>query len=310
MQIIRIENPEDQTIVARNKFIINHINIIAMRESKIDDYILLLFETIQDFNDINIYFQCMIKFDPVELDIIKRNHLFIGGSNFDNNENFNRVLQEMSSNNYQNLYTTDFYAKDSKDFPMYYYGNANKYIDKTHISLLDIYLNRECFIRLSLFFIGLSILPAPDLNFRTKDFNNIKYESIEHIKYDASVKVITENGFHMIKSHYTMNCGKTTYKINFWSNIDKDKYDAKLANPLDLKLYNAFYDNDYNSYEYHDVIITDDYILLLYYNNKFVRVNRALLIPRELAEKTNLIDRNKNIYEEEKGDNENAESDD
>lgn len=303
MELAKLGLPKEENIVTRNKFIANNVLPIAFKPTNVKNRFLALFVAIQDIDESCIYLQSIIAINnKFELDYIMHHELNIANmtKNSKTLEAYQNMIKNMTNSN---IYATDFIMNDEKDFPLYYHSLAIKAIDQTHASVLDLYFNRDYFIKINLYLNRLANINkfsnnhVPEALFNDPRLHNIEFVQIEKIKHDATARIVTQHGTINI-NHYTMWCGPSVYKMNYLSPIDKDHTSIPLSNPLDINLYNAFYE----SHTFIDELITyNDQVFLLYEERseitKDFKSMKALKLSKELVDKTNFLDSNNMIYD-------------
>jgi hypothetical protein len=290
MVLIKIGAPKESNIVTRNKFIANKLIPICIKSIEDSNNFLLLFMAHQDYDDSYMFFQILLNDND---NILIHHPLYI--KNISENEKSLEIYKEFISKlDYKtNLYATDLILTQDDEHKNYYKSIGIKAIDSTHASIVDIYFNRDNYIRIKLFLSRLNntkFFFGAESIFMNSKYNNIEFVKIEQIKYDATSQY---NNINM--SHYTLWCGPSKYKINIVSPIN---IGLILSNPLDSNLYTSFYNNDFLVTE---IIIDDDTTILLYeqyseIDNSFKGL-KALYLSKELVNKTNIIDPDNVIYE-------------
>lgn len=314
MELIKLGLPKEENIVSRNKFIANQILPIGFKPAnKSGTMFLVLFVASQDMDESCIYLQFMISINSKFEEQYLKNHELNIVNMKAGSKVYSTYKELVKDLNKSNLYSTDLALNDEDDFPLYYHSIAVRPIDNTHASVLDIYLNREYFVKLNIYLNRLNNIGhnhikrieqelvitklAPELSFTDPKLNNIEFVSIEKIKHDATARVVTSFGTINI-NHYTMWCGPSVFKMNYLSPIDKDHISIPLSNPLDINLYDAFY-NKHNIIQ--DIFTYNDQLFILYEDYSDItgefKNTKVLKISKELADKTNFIDYNNMIYE-------------
>lgn len=302
MELAKIGMPNKENVVVKNKFIANEILPIAFKPTTTKDRFLVLFVAIQDNDESCVYFQSMLSIkDDFELDYMIHHSLNIINMKENSKalETYKGLVKNMTSSN---VYMTDFTMDIIEDHPMYYHATAIRAIDQTHAAILDVYLPREIFIKINLYISRLaninkfSLQHIPEMLFRDPRLASIEFVTIEKIKHDATARIVTEKGT-INMNHYTMWCGPSEYRMNYLSPIDKDHVSIPLSNPLDINLYNAFYDKHVFIDEY---IVFGDEVFILYEEKNDItgefKSMKALRLSKELVDKTNILDYNNVIY--------------
>lgn len=298
MQIAKLGLPLNEFVVSKNKFVANHIFPIAIKSTAKNDMFLLLFYTYQDFDDSVAFFQLMVHVDnPFDQEYLFNHHMHIKNTSM-SPEREKMYTEYISKLNTENIYASDFDFVEDKEHKNYYHSVGIRGIDNSHAAWLDIYLPRNVYIKIRLYLDKfINTKGAHEFIFLSPKYNNLKFESIEQIKYDATSTFELHDKLVNI-SHYTMHCGPTKFVMNLVTPIDDNHINSALRNPLDINLYMSFYkDHTYIT----DIIVDKEYVYLLYeelydVDNKTFKAVYALKIPTDLINTTNFVDCNKNIY--------------
>ena len=299
MVLAKISIPKEENVVSMDKYVLNGIFPIGFKESNVKGSFLFLFGAYQDWNDKVIYLQFLFQTeDPFEYEILKNHTNYI--PNYENiiekKSVYNKMIEHMTDSN---LYATDFIlTKAEKEY--YYQMNAIRAIDDKHADVLIVYVPRQNYVKIKSFMENLNVRSTlfNTSLFADKRLSKIEYVKIEQVRRDETA--VVGDGSTFVDTHYTMNCGPSTYKMNYRSGIKKD---GTLTNPLDSNIYNSTYSCDF----YIEYIIQDeDEILIIFDEDADVfgnstegRGTKALRLSPELAEKTNFVDQYNKIYQEE-----------
>lgn len=299
MVLAKITIPKEENIVSKEKYILNGIFPIGFKESNVKGSFLFLFGAYQDWNEKVVYLQFLFQTeDQFEYETIKSHNNYI--PNYENiiekKSVYYKMIEHMTDSN---LYATDFILNRSeRDY--YYIMNGIRAIDEKHADVLDIYVPRHNYIKIKSFMENLNVRSTlfNTTIFADPRLSKIEYVKIEQLKRDETS--IVGDGSKFVDTHYTMNCGPSTYKMNYRSGIKKD---GILVHPLDSEIYNANYSCDY----YIDYIVQDeDEILVVFDEDADVfgnptegRGTKALRLNKELADKTNFVNQYNKIYQEE-----------
>lgn len=304
MVLYKVEPPKEESIVTRNKFVVDSILPIGIKAGPIKNTYFILFIAYQDYDESYIYLQLLTATENAfENEFIKDNSFNI--ANIDPNTEKGKAYNELISKmNGENLFGTDFVMKQNEEFPMLYKSIAVRGIDKTHCSVLDVNYTRDNYIKLRLYLDKLSNIPLDKnlQNFETiftnTKYNNIEFVDIEKIKYDATTIVNGDNSY--LISHYTMWCGPSKYSMNYITGKDADINHSvsKLSNPLAFDLYNSFYTKDFIVT---DIIANNDGSGIIIYQeyseiNGSWKSTKALKLTKELMDQTNFIDPYNKIF--------------
>lgn len=299
MVLAKISIPKEENVVSREKYVLNGIFPIGFKESNVKGSFLFLFGAYQDWNEKVIYLQFLFQTeDPFEYEALKNHNNYIPNyeDSIEKKSVYVKMIEHMTDSN---LYATDFILnKSSKDY--YYEMVAIRAIDEKHADVLNIYVPRQNYVKIKAFMENLNSR-ATVFNtslFADKRLSKIEYVKIEQLKRDETA--VVGDGTKFVDTHYTMNCGPSTYKMNYRSNIKKD---GTLTNPLDSDIYSATYSCDF----YIEYIIQDDDEILVIFdedadvfgNSTEGRGTKALRLNKELADKTNFVNQYNKIYQEE-----------
>lgn len=310
MVLIKIGYPKEDFIVSKNNFVANKLLPVGFK-SVSNNQFLLLFVANQDYDDSYIYLQILLNAeDPLEESFIKEHPLYINNiqPGTERYEAYQKMLQWFNDSN---LFATDFDMKLDKvsNIPHYYHCTGIRAIDEKHASIMDIYIPRSNFIKMKLY---LNTICHPKYSltsfeneyiFMDPKLSNMEFVKIEKVKYDATCRSEIE-GKKINISHYTLWCGPSEYRLNFVTPVDDDHLIRPLANPLNFNLYDVFYKKHFFVT---DIIEDEEQVYVLYeaysdIDNSFKGM-KVLILDIELANKTNFVSYNNNIYEENKNAN-------
>jgi hypothetical protein len=293
MVLVKLGLPKEENIVSRNNFVVNKIFPIAIRSTTVPDQYIVLFVAHQDYNASYLYFQIMVKvenaFDQTYLEEHELNiKRYQNNQNSKSLEAYQKLISEITPNN---LYATDFNMVQDPLHPMYFKSTCVRAIDNTHASIVDIYLPISNFVKIKVYLNRFTSLPIKkyihEELFNDPIYNNIELVNIETVKMDCTkAEQVLENK-ELFTTHYTMNCGPSTYLMN-WSIIETKELPLKV--PLDLNLYDTFYKFHYNV---KDVFLQDDNLYIVYKDSiicdKCTKA-KVLRLNKELTDKTNFKD--------------------
>ena len=199
--------------------------------------------------------------------------------------------------NDDDVYVTDFDMSQDVMQPVFYTFTGSRKDSETQVTLKKVLINKECFIRINLFFVRLK---QHDITggavFFDHKLRNIKFSKVEHTKVDGSSTDINSS---IVCTHYTCGNGPEFYKFNY---ISIKLNGERLKVPLSAEIYERFYSEDFTIsdmfYDFHS-----DSIFVLYevrsdITNSY-KETKALIFSREMYERTNFVNQ-EYIYEIEK----------
>ena len=297
MVLVKLGLPKEENIVTRNKFIVNKIVPIAIRETNIENQFIILFAASQDYDDSYVFLQILVNTEnELDLEYLKNHNLNIFRFKDkkvynENNKEFASYLQIISKMTSSNVYGTDLRMEESKDHPFYYHCVAVRAIDKSHASLLDLYFTTDNFVKTNIYLNRIISIPfnkyIHEEIFQNKKFNNVEMVGVETVKIDGT-KTVNHLTVSYYTTHYTMNCGPSKYVFN-WLTVGSDK--NILKNPLDSSLYDSFYKDHFDAKE---SFLDNKYCYLIYeekspIDGSFKKI-KVLRLKPELVEKTNIVD--------------------
>lgn len=289
MEQYKVTKPDDNIVVSKKMFIVNKIVPLAIRI--IDDHrFVILFLAGQDNDDSVILLQTMFTMNDRDENFIKANPLYLENLKH-NPDKLKFYVDATKDATTSSLYVTDFSMhRIEKSF--YFLSDASQMV-KDVANVLDLVITKDNFIRLNLFFRRLSIYDfSAESVFVDKKLNNVIFSTLEDIHLDAST---TDFISRIICNHYTGENGKETYRFNF---ISPKISDRKLKKLIAVDNYNNLYLNDFTIA---DMIFNDEKLYIIYEERSYLtntyKKTLALILSKDLYDKTNLIDFSK-IYEE------------
>lgn len=303
MDLYRMGTPTDESIVSRDKFIINQMLPVVIRKASENHY-MILFLCTQSSDDEKIYLQMSINADNIKDKEFLDSHslnIEVIRTNLNRLQMYSDMIEDITDSN---VYVTDLMMEESEEFKFHYKSMGIRTVDKEYASVVDLYITRDVYIQINMFFIHFM---AKDITaesvFMSKKYHKVEFVSIDHIKLDASYHDIKND---IVFNHYTVGCGPTIFKFNYISPHIKLR---KLKNPMIDIHYSVFYGKDFVM---SDMIYDSkrDCLYLIYeetdsITNKF-KCTKALRLNKEIYEKSNFMNIEK-IYEDVK-ENDNDES--
>lgn len=306
MVLVKLGLPKEENIVTRNKFITNKIIPIAIRNTNVNDQFIILFVAFQDYDDSYIFLQLLVKAEnQFDYMYLKNHNLNI--SQFSENKDLNSKEQTrleaykqfIDKMNNTNVYATDLQTNKDINYPLYYHFSGVKAIDKSHASVLDIYLPIDNFIKIKVYLNRMISKPFElmfhESVFSDEKFHNIEIVNIETVKLDCTkcVDRTLSLGINKVNNaeyttHYTMNCGPSKFVLNFTVVSIRDKI---IKFPLDANLYDTFYSTHH---EVKDFFLDDNHLFIIYEENSLIdgsfKKMKVLKLKPELIDKTNFVD--------------------
>ena len=294
MDLYRVGLPEDIDIIVRDKFIVDKINPFCIKKISDDQYS-MLFYLEQHSTDADLFLQCIFKFDKDDEGFLNNHPLNIVNiqREQDRLNDYNDKISNMSGN----VFNTDFDMEKDSENPRYFYCKAIKALNlgesNTKASLMDLYITRDNFIKISLFLVKfLKMDYSAEAIFKSSKINNLEFVNIEHIKLNGSC---IDKGNNLVYSNYTLGVGPTTYNLNFISPAIENR---DLINPM---LYNSF-DNYRDSFVINDIIkdIHNNVIYILYevrakITNSYKKTI-ILVLAKDIYDHSNFVEYDK-VYE-------------
>lgn len=297
MDLYRLGLPSDEDVIVRDKFIVDTIIPLCLKKASDKDYS-ILFYAVQDSTESSLFLQSIIRVtDDLDEGFLNNHPLNVTNIQRDSKRLafYNEKIDSMKGN----TYNTDFDMEEDEDNKRFFHANATKVMylkstEKPHAALVDLYVTRENFIRISLFFTKFLVRDSyAESMFITPKLNNVSFEKITHVKLDGSSR---NKSTGMVYNHYTMGNGPTMYRMTF---ISPEKKDGKLKNPMIPEHYNTFYGSDFLIrdiiFDYHL-----DRLLILYelrsdITNQY-KGTKILVLDKEVYDHTNFVDLYK-VYE-------------
>lgn len=298
MELYRVGLPEEEKIIARDKFIVDNIIPICIKKLTEDQYSILFFAE-QDSTETSIFLQSIIALtDESDKGFLNNHPLNINSIRRDKNrlEFYNEKINSMKGN----VYNTDFDMDEYEEDRHYFKANSSKpiYIQSTkepQAFIMDLLITRDNFIKISLFITKfLNKDTEAESIFISRKLKNIKFDTITQTKLDGStINKIT----NIVHSHYTLGHGPTMYKMNFISPYVKGR---KLRNPMIADHYLTFFGDDFLIsniiFDYHRDRIFIIYEVRSSVTNQF-KETVALILNKDIYSRTNFVNLNK-IYED------------
>lgn len=288
MEQFKVTRPDDNLIISKQKFIVNKIVPIAIRI--IDNHrFVILFLAGQDIDDGLILLQTMFSMNERDEKFIKANPLYM--ENLKHEPQKLRFYMEATNDaTTKSLFVTDF-AMTKMDKTFYFLATASQMVDKA-VNLLELFIPKDNFIKLNLFFRRLSIYDSlAEGVFVDRKLNNVEFVSLYDINLDAST---TDFISRIVCNHYSCKNGNKHYKFNFISPKIPDK---SLKKFMGVDKYNDLYLDDFTIA---DMIFSDEKLYVIYEErseiNNAYKQTLALILDKNLYDKTNLIDFSK-IYD-------------
>lgn len=315
MVVKKIQEPSQEQIVSRNKYIVNDIYPISLKATPIElDKFIILFQCHQDYDDSYIYIQAMFIMENEFIDKEFFNKHPLNVENISRNDITKNTYAELLSKlqpNGSNLYICDLKMDIYEDNPTYYHATAIRPIDQKHASILDLCIPRDNFVKISLYYDSIVNRPfsfimdnhkSHEFIFSNPKLHNIEFVKIEEVKLDATRTFLGNESLFI--SHYTMHCGPSEFKMNYpvgcvasIINDDGDEIIPPLKIALDKSLFDPLYSNDI-VIEF--MFIQNDFLYILYeeksiIDNSFKKMY-LLRLTKDLYDKTNFVNP-KNIFE-------------
>ena len=298
MELYRVSLPDEEKIIVRDRFIIDTIIPLCIKKLTNDQYSILFFAE-QESTESSIFLQSIIALTNETDEGFLNNHPL----NVDNIRRDPKRLEfynEKIDSRTGNVFNTDFDMEEYEKDKHYFYSKGSKpmYIKSSKepkASVMDLLITRDNFIRISLFFTKFLVKDiTAETIFITHKLRNVAFETITHVKLDASC---TDTGYGMVHNHYTMGHGPSIYRMNFISPVYPKR---KLREPMIVDHYKTFYENDFLI---RDIIFDNhqDRIFIIFevrsdITNQY-KETKALILDKAVYDKTNFVKLD-NIYEE------------
>lgn len=275
------------------QFFIDEIYPLILRHMGDGEY-MLLFMAINNNDSSKVYFNVSINVSNEHDHNYLVNHPLNYNNITKNKELLEFYVESTKGIGPADLFLTDFDFKEVYSKPFYTFLASRKAGDS--ICEAEIILNRECFIKLNLFFIRFQhyVITAAGV-FANNKLKNIKYSTVDHIKMDGSSTDLSSN---VVCTHYTCGNGPETYKFNF---ISKKIIGKKLKYSMSSEAYAHFYSNDFVVQDVFYFDKNDSFIVLYEVRSDITdkyKETKALVLPKGIYDKTNLGNPEK-IYEKE-----------
>lgn len=292
MKLVKISLPNKEFIITNNKFFIDTIVPITIKEH-VNSYI-IFFAANQKCDDKTIYLQMMVSPDTdLEKEYFKNHFLLNKSSDLEKN---------MTSDN---LYIVDFCMDDMND-NMYFHSTGVRPIQssgKTFASILDLYISVSIFTKIQLYIDGLvnintkSLTYSNELVFTEPLLNTVTFINIDNVRLEVSAKL--ESNLYI--THYKMMSGKTEFRMNYVSLTKKDGI-SLLKDPTTQGNFMILYENKY-FLDSNKIFLYNEKLYIFYVENLGVSTKSYLLcLNKDLIDKTNFINSDY-IFEEEENTN-------
>lgn len=288
MKMINITLPDENYIITRKNFIIDKLFPISISKYSKNLYI-VLFIAHQNYDDSYIYIKYGITveddneskfFDTHQLN----GNIILNDKDVSKKDSYKSIIRLMNKGN---TFGSDLNIIESKKFPFYFQSVAVNKIDSNHYEVLDIFYNTDNFIKLKLFIYW--TFKLADNNIYMNLFSNeSEYRNIEIVNIETVVMNCTKRDGNYYTSNYTMNCGPSTYNMNWKVKLAEES--DKLYGLLDKSIYNSTY---YNNFDVTETFSSDSFLYIIYKNEKGIK---ALRLNNDLSKRTNFIDKY-NIFE-------------
>lgn len=300
MERCKINIPENVGDPFEYNFMVD--SILPLFISKENDNYCIVFRLDEDCREKKIYINLPLYLDSKEeAEYLEQSSIYVENimKSKDKVDNLTELMEGFTP---AEILYCDFNMVKNKDKKSFYNVDAyNATKDKLYI--YHLFITRDSYIKLSIFFNNLkSRISNADLVFLDPKINNIEFINIDHIKLNGSIQFNTTTGFsNTIFNYYTCGQGPTEFKFILVSPALENST-RKLRNPLP-KEFAEIYTRD--SFIINDIIYdnSEDNIIVLYYEKSKITGKHshtyALVMNKDIYNKTNLVDIYKN-YEEER----------
>lgn len=294
MERYNVTLPAEETIVSKDKFIINDILPLCIRNFGNNIYS-VLFLAIQNTTESKIFLQIALNAsNSSDKEFLDKHILNIENIQKDI-DRFKFYVESTKDADNSILYNTSFDMEEINTMP-YFFSQGARSIDKNHNAIMDLYISRDNFIKLNLFFIRfMNHDNLAETIFVNPKLLNVKFSTIDNIRLDASA---TDISSRIVCNHYTCNSGKETYKFNF---ISRKIPGRTLKHSIIPETYSSFYSEHFTItdmiYEPHRDCIYIIYEVRSELTDRY-KETKILLLDKEFYDKTNLLDTDK-IYKDE-----------
>lgn len=300
MDLYRVGMPDEYDIIVRDKFIVDEFAPLCLKKISDDQYS-LLFYSYQHSTDASVFLQCIIKSDNTNDEGYLNSHplniINIQRENGNKLVDYNDKISKMSGN----IFNVDFDMEFDEQNPRFFSSKAVKALDTkngTRASLLDLYITRDNFIKINIFFARF-LKREYDCEgiFTSKKVKNLEFLKIDYIKLNGSC---TDKINKLTYSNYTVGNGPTSYNFNFISPAIKDR---QLINPVLPETYEISYKDDFIIKDiikdnHRDVIYVlyeiRNSITYLYIKTIIFVLNKDIYSHSNLVELDKIYEKNKN----------------
>ena len=291
MQVLKLKQPDPETIITRNRFVLNHIFPIYIRDTKDPNSFILTFYCRQDYDDSYIFLEIMLTESIPEINIKNLSENFLNENFGKFTDKYKTLIEEAKES--EQKYVTDLHFIENKEFKTYFSCFGVRAIDSRHNRYLDLFIPRDNFIRIRKFLKTIDIygIRESDIQeiFFSSKYHNIKFYNITKIVFDASEyydqdsKYLEEHHkFGVMKriiSHYTMYSEVEKFRMNVASFYPINQND-KLLKPLHYSIYEPTYSKDYMII---DSFLGNEYLYIIYDINWNKKEKKSCLYALKLT---------------------------
>ena len=237
MVVQRVNEPDPSTVVTRNRFIINDIIPLYLRNTKMENRFILTFHCKEDHDDKYIFLEIMmIIHDKILKKNFQESFLNIESKKFSEQTKNLALIEEAKIS--EDRYVTDLHMEEDDNYRAYFHSVAVKAIDHRHNKVLDLYIPRDNFIKIQKFLKDIDEGINENKIIRTffsPIYHNLKFYDITRIDTEGTlysekpVQMIV-NGGHIYFTHYTMYSEIEKFRLNCISISKLPK--EQLMNPM------------------------------------------------------------------------------
>lgn len=282
MEIIRFNEPDSQSIIISNRFVVDQIWVERVKFMN-GNLFSIVFNCQQNSTEDTLYLETVIAANNI-LDRVVLENI----AKYNKSEDIDSGL----------LYKCNFTLVEADKMP-YFLDTAYHVLDTVgHIAKVDLHFTRDSFIRYSIFMRELFDLndTNPDnILIFSKKYNHMKFSTVNRVKLeDNCIMNDDKKGVQTVVSYYICGNGPEEYKIiNITEKLEHKMPKICTSAEVFMKLYSG-YNPEYMIYEpvrdclyvLYDVFsdVTGDY-----------KETKVLRFYKEYYDKTNFIDNTK-IY--------------